>query len=96
MSGYGILIDTTLCIGCYACEAADAERWGNPPSDKHTLSSIQNTAVVQVGDTYVPHMCMHCAVPTCASVCPVGALEKTKTGAVVYHAQIMHGTPGIA
>ena len=26
MSGYGILIDTTLCIGCYTCEAADAAR----------------------------------------------------------------------
>ena len=86
MSGYGILIDTTLCIGCYACEAADAERWGNPVSDKHILSSVQNTAVLQVGETNVPRMCMHCAEPTCASVCPVGAIEKTKTGAVVYDA----------
>ena len=86
MSGYGILIDTTLCIGCYACEAADAERWGNPVSDKHILSSVQNTAVQQVGETNLPRMCMHCAEPTCASVCPVGAIEKTKTGAVVYDA----------
>jgi formate dehydrogenase iron-sulfur subunit len=28
---------------------------------------------------------MHCEVPTCASVCPVAALEKTPAGPVVYH-----------
>jgi formate dehydrogenase iron-sulfur subunit len=86
MFGYGMLIDTTLCIGCYACEAADAERWGNPVSEKHVLSSVQNTAVLQVDESYLPRMCMHCAEPTCASVCPVGAFKKTKTGAVVYDA----------
>jgi len=29
--------------------------------------------------------CMHCEEPACASVCPVGALEKTESGAVIYH-----------
>jgi len=59
---------------------------GNPVSDKHVLSSVLNTAVLQFGETNVPRMCMHCAEPTCASVCPVGAIEKTRTGAVVYSA----------
>jgi formate dehydrogenase iron-sulfur subunit len=86
MSGYGILIDTTMCIGCYACEAADAERWGEPVPEQHTLSSVQRTAVLQVDDTYLPRLCMHCTDPTCVSVCPVGALKKTDTGAVVYDA----------
>ncbi len=27
---------------------------------------------------------MHCVEPTCASVCPVGALQKTPLGAVIY------------
>ena len=31
-------------------------------------------------------LCMHCNEPACASACPVGALEKTKDGPVVYHA----------
>ncbi len=31
-------------------------------------------------------LCMHCDEPACASACPVGALEKTEGGPVVYHA----------
>ena len=29
-----ILYDSTLCIGCRACEGACAERWGIPYDDK--------------------------------------------------------------
>jgi formate dehydrogenase iron-sulfur subunit len=34
---------------------------------------------------------MHCLDPTCASVCPVGALHKTAAGPVVYNAEICLG-----
>ena len=30
-------------------------------------------------------LCMHCQEPACAAACPVGALEKTDLGPVVYH-----------
>lgn len=84
---YGILIDTTKCVGCYACEQACAERWGFPAENEvHELSSIRNTAIKTVSETYVPRMCMHCQEPTCASVCPVGAFRKTAEGPVVYDA----------
>jgi formate dehydrogenase iron-sulfur subunit len=86
MTRYGILIDITRCVGCYACEEACSERWGNPASDIHELSEIRNTAVRQVDNVYVPAQCMHCADPTCASVCPVGAFEKTPEGPVIYDA----------
>lgn len=85
---YGILIDTTLCVGCYECEKACAGRWGFPyNSEVHKLSSTANTAVLTVNDVYVPRMCMHCADPTCASVCPVGAFKKTPEGPVVYDSE---------
>lgn len=84
---YGILIDTTMCVGCYECERACGERWGFPvDAEKHVLSETQNTAILTKDDVYVPRMCMHCADPTCASVCPVGAFTKTSEGAVVYDA----------
>lgn len=34
---------------------------------------------------------MHCQDPTCASVCPVGALKKTPNGPVVYEPEICLG-----
>lgn len=86
MARNGILIDITLCIGCYACEEACAERWGNPVSDVHRLSATKNTTVLERGDLYVPRLCMHCADPTCVSVCPVGAFTKTPEGPVTYEA----------
>jgi formate dehydrogenase iron-sulfur subunit len=81
-----MLVDTTLCVGCYECESACAKRWGNPePDDVHELSAKKNTVVKTVADVYVPILCMHCQEPTCVSVCPVGALEKKANGAVVYN-----------
>ena len=32
-------------------------------------------------------MCQHCDVPTCVSVCPVGAFTKTAAGPVLYDAE---------
>ncbi len=80
----GILVDTTQCIGCLACEDACADKWGFPHTDVHELSCQKNTVVQQWGDTYVARLCMHCENPACASVCPVGALHKTADGPVVY------------
>jgi formate dehydrogenase iron-sulfur subunit len=50
------------------------------------LSANANTVVMEKGDYYIRKQCMHCQEPSCASVCPVGALEKTPEGPVVYDA----------
>jgi Fe-S-cluster-containing dehydrogenase component len=34
---------------------------------------------------FIRQMCMHCDTPTCASVCPVGAVVKTSAGPVLYN-----------
>jgi len=36
------------------------------------------------GDRFARKQCRHCLEPACASVCPVGALQKTPDGPVVY------------
>jgi formate dehydrogenase iron-sulfur subunit len=49
--------------------------------------SADTLNVVQThGSVFVRRFCMHCQEPTCASVCPVGALHKTAAGPVLYDA----------
>jgi formate dehydrogenase iron-sulfur subunit len=84
-----VLFDSTQCVGCRSCEAACAEKWHLPYDEKiaaeeklsaHKLTTIKTHA----GDRYSRRKCMHCQEPACASVCPVGAFEKTAAGPVVY------------
>jgi formate dehydrogenase iron-sulfur subunit len=84
MDTYGLLIDFTECIGCKACQRACKEVNNLPGPPGEQLSYADYTVVKQHGETYYRQMCMHCQTPTCASVCPVGALEKTPEGPVTY------------
>ena len=83
-----ILFDSTLCIGCGACYDACKQKNGLPRTAddylRDTLSSRTYTVVKARAGRFVRRMCMHCEDPTCASVCPVGALQKTSLGPVIY------------
>lgn len=94
------LIDIARCLGCRICEAACKEVHGFPSGEAADLSPVAWTYVrVHELFKPVPHMtmgdgmatarackiqCMHCIEPACASACPVGALQKTAAGPVVY------------
>ncbi len=81
-----LLIDVNLCVGCNACVDACREENNQPEdADPTVLSCTAYTAVIEKDEVYTRKMCMHCEAPTCVSVCPVGALEKTESGAVIYH-----------
>lgn len=84
----GILFDSTMCVGCgecyFACKTANKLPETNKDALKDRLSASTYTVVEQYGETYTRKLCMHCTAPTCASVCPVGALTKTEEGPVVY------------
>jgi formate dehydrogenase beta subunit len=90
------LYDTTLCIGCRACQTA-CRQWNNtqPEPDASGLYdapkdlSADTWMLIQLyqgGDewSFVKHQCMHCVHPACVSACPVSALQKQENGAVVY------------
>ncbi len=81
-----LLIDITKCIGCQACALACKEVNGLPGEEEEELSATAYTVVKEKDGLYYRRLCMHCKEPTCASVCPVGAFEKTPEGAVIYHA----------
>jgi Fe-S-cluster-containing dehydrogenase component len=93
-----VLVDTTRCIGCRACEAACAEanaldgpaRAGDPEvldvrrsTDERTFTVVNRVA--RRPERFVKSQCMHCLEPGCASACPTRALEKTAAGPVVYN-----------
>jgi formate dehydrogenase iron-sulfur subunit len=86
-----ILTDTTRCTGCNECVAAckkvnhlaaDApRRWDLEDG----LSARNWTSIVEgPAKTHARKQCRHCLDPACVASCPVGALAKTETGAVVY------------
>jgi len=83
-----ILYDATLCIDCKACEQGCAERNKLPYNDTIAAEQVQSahklTVVLAKGDKFMRRLCMNCEDPTCASVCPVGAMRKTKEGPVIY------------
>ena len=89
MKAKGFLFDVTACRLCGACWAADKERNELPiPEGDFTKDELSAKAFLVIKERRgrgVRFSCMHCLNPTCASVCPVAALEKTEIGAVIYH-----------
>lgn len=92
----GMLIDTTLCIGCQACEVACAEENKLPYPDVSELEPGEREATPTLytpvslfetskGRAYAKKACMHCNQPACASACLCKAMEKTIYGPVVWH-----------
>ena len=86
----GLLFDVSLCIGCGKCyKACKEENNLEHTSDdflKDHLSNNTFTVVEQYDNLYARKLCVHCNDPACVSVCLVGAIKKTETGAVVYDA----------
>jgi Fe-S-cluster-containing dehydrogenase component len=99
-----VLVDTTLCVGCRACEAACSEANGlpTPPAGDEVLQARRDTSetaftVVNRAEKaggvarYAKKQCMHCLEPACASACPVKAMRKLESGPVVYDASVCMG-----
>jgi formate dehydrogenase iron-sulfur subunit len=96
----GMLSDLTRCIGCGWCQDACREwnHLAGPPLDENDgqqqpclsaetwtlpeLHMVESNG--QQHKVFVKRQCMHCVHPACVSACPVGALQKTDSGAVTY------------
>ena len=83
----GLLYDSTRCINCGACAGACKDENHLPGAVEDRTTAYTWTVVSEIQGAKVRRLCMHCLVPTCASVCPVGALHKTPEGPVVYDSE---------
>jgi formate dehydrogenase iron-sulfur subunit len=88
---HAILVDLTECVGCGACRDA-CQQVHHFPQEENVSLDAQNfttlrTIETEDGEVYARDLCRHCQDPACGSVCLVAALEKTKDGAVTWHAE---------
>jgi formate dehydrogenase iron-sulfur subunit len=103
----GFFTDTSVCIGCKACEVACKE-WNLVPEDGMvwTGESYDNTS--ELGANTWRHVafveqaepirwlmssdvCKHCTHAACLDVCPTGALFRTEYGTVVVQEDVCNG-----
>jgi formate dehydrogenase beta subunit len=93
----GILVDTTRCIGCRACEVACGEEHDMLVPDvlndgaletQRTTSDTQwmvvNKHETEKGDVFVKRQCMHCYQAACAIACPTEAMKQNSKGPVTW------------
>ena len=101
----GFFTDTSICIGCKACEVACKE-WNHVPEDGLAWlgTSYDNTGTLGA-DTWrhvafveqpgrwlmSSDVCKHCTSAACLEVCPTGSLFRTEFGTVVVQQDICNG-----
>ena len=92
---YGILYDSTLCIGCQNCEYVCAEHYGLPAPEDYAEAGVKretdetrrltvNCVETSKGEQYMRNACNHCNSPACASACLTKAMVKTDEGPVIW------------
>ncbi len=99
---FGVLFDSTKCIGCRKCEQAcntvNSLAQPEKPFDdltvldqKRRTGEATYTIVNKFDNLFAKTQCNHCQEPACASACFVKALTKDPSGAVVYDESLCVG-----
>ncbi len=71
------------CIGCYSCMLACARVIRKSFSPRQSAIQIRSRGGLQ--SKFAAHICVGCANPPCAAICPAGALTSRPGGGVRYH-----------
>jgi formate dehydrogenase iron-sulfur subunit len=102
----GFFTDTSVCIGCKACEVA-CKQWNDLPADGGELragGSYDSTGSLgastwrhvrfvesEHGWSFMSDVCKHCTNAGCLDACPTGALIRTDHGTVVLQPDVCNG-----
>ena len=78
-----MLINTSKCVGCFACRTACQRRNSLEPDEAFIRYETAETGTYpSVYVETVPLQCMHCEDAPCAQVCPTGAAHIGADGIV--------------
>jgi len=97
-----VLVDTTKCTACRACQVA-CKQWNklpalrttftgsyeNPPDYRGSYTRILFNESLVDGEPrwlFAKGQCMHCTEAACVMVCPTGAMHKSEFGTTVMDA----------
>lgn len=84
MARYGMLIDTTLCVGCYACRVSCQMQNELPVEQSFIKFYEKETGIFpNVSHEIIPVQCQHCEDAPCEAVCPTKATYTTEDGIVL-------------
>lgn len=84
MARYGLAIDTSRCVGCFACViACKSENSTRPGVSWIRIEEHEQGEYPKVTRTYTPMLCMQCGEMPCARPCPTGAITKGPGGIVM-------------
>ena len=102
----GFFTDTSVCIGCKACEVA-CKQWNDLPADGGELlpggsydstrslgaSTWRHVRFVESdgGWSFMSDVCKHCTHAGCLDACPTGALIRTDNETVVLQPDVCNG-----
>ncbi|MEO5357602.1 MAG: 4Fe-4S dicluster domain-containing protein [Nitrospirae bacterium YQR-1] len=85
---WGMLIDSSKCIGCHSCTVACQNQNELPPRDNfNRIEEREYGKFPNFSRRFLPVQCQHCDNPPCVKVCPVGASYKRQDGVVMVDAQ---------
>lgn len=91
---FGVLYDSTRCVGCRTCEYECAAAHGLPEpagevepvrKTNETCNTVVNTFQTTKGEVYIKRQCMHCNEPACGAACLTQAMHKNETGPVTWN-----------
>ena len=102
MAAKAVLVDTTKCTACRACQVA-CKQWNqlpatrteftgsyeNPPDYRGNYTRITFNETTKNGEpvwNFAKVQCMHCTDAACIMACPTGALYKSEFGTVALNA----------
>lgn len=77
---WGVVIDLTRCVGCYACVVACKQENFVPPGVFFNRVLVSESP--EALKAMFPTQCNHCADPICVEVCPSGATQQGEDGIV--------------